>query len=96
MRVMAPRARRANDVWGKQAFMHADKLVMMTNQIAMFHRRQTLEVAAAEVAAHLRRFWEPRMRAAIHAHLDEGGEGLSEIARRAVEMSKAQESKASG
>jgi formate dehydrogenase subunit delta len=69
--------------------MHAGKLIMMANQIAAFHRREKPEVAAAEVATHLQRFWEPRMRAAIQAHLDAGGEGLSDIARRAVALSKA-------
>jgi formate dehydrogenase subunit delta len=65
---------------------------MMANQIAAFHRREKPELAAAEVAAHLEHFWEPRMRAAIQAHLDAGGEGLSDIAKAAVALSKAHDS----
>ena len=58
-----------------------DNLVRMANQIGDFFgtmkdRRQSLE----EIAAHLRRFWEPRMRAALLAHLDrDAGAGLSDI-----------------
>ena len=40
--------------------------------------------AEAGVAAHLRRFWDPSMRRRIKAHLEEGGAGLSEIARAGV------------
>ncbi len=69
--------------------MQGNKLVTMVNQIAAFHRRQPDEVATAEVARHLERFWEPRMRAAIFAHLDSGGEGLSVISRSAVAQLKA-------
>jgi formate dehydrogenase subunit delta len=71
--------------------MEGNKLVTMANQIAGFHRRRKLEEAATEVAAHLQRFWEPRMRRAIYAHLDGGGAGLSDIARRAVELAKARD-----
>ena len=40
--------------------------------------------AAAAVAAHIAKFWDPRMREMIVAHLHAGGEGLSDIARQAV------------
>ncbi len=71
--------------------MHGNKLVTMLNQIADFHRRQPSETAAAEVARHMERFWEPRMRRAIYAHLDLGGEGLSDISREAVNVMKARD-----
>ena len=71
--------------------MQGNKLVTMVNQIAEFHRRQPDEVATAEVAQHLQRFWEPRMRKQIFAHLDAGGEGLSAISRSAVAQLKASE-----
>jgi formate dehydrogenase subunit delta len=32
----------------------------------------------------MKRFWDPRMRKAIVAHLDSGGDGLSDLAREAV------------
>jgi formate dehydrogenase subunit delta len=71
--------------------MQGNKLVTMVNQIADFHRRQPDEMATAEVAQHLKRFWEPRMRKAIYAHLESGGEGMSAISRSAVEQLKASE-----
>jgi formate dehydrogenase subunit delta len=71
--------------------MQGNKLVTMVNQIADFHRRQPDEVATAEVARHLERFWEARMRKQIFAHLDAGGEGLSAISRTAVALLKAHE-----
>ena len=38
------------------------------------------------VASHIRKFWEPRMRRQIYAHLDgpRGGAGLSDLVREAV------------
>jgi formate dehydrogenase subunit delta len=60
------------------------KLVAMANQIAAFFATQPHADPAAEVAAHLRAYWDPRMREAIAAHLAAGGEGLSPLAREAV------------
>ncbi len=61
--------------------MDAGKLVSMLNQIATFYRRRPPEEAASEVALHVEKFWEARMRRAIYAHLDAGGEGLDASAR---------------
>ena len=36
----------------------------------------------------IRKFWEPRMRNAIFAHLDAGGAGLDPLVRAAVEAVK--------
>ena len=57
------------------------KLVAMANQIASFFATQG-EGQEAEVAGHLKAFWEPRMLARLQAHVDEGGEGLSPLALR--------------
>lgn len=65
--------------------MSPDKLVHMINQIARFHDRQPEEEAAANISMHLKRFWDPRMRAAIVAFVKASGEGLAPAARRAVE-----------
>jgi len=60
---------------------NAVHLVTMANQIGDFFgtfqdRGQALE----EIARHLRRAWEPRMRTALLAHLDgQAGAGLSDI-----------------
>lgn len=61
------------------------KLVTMANQIAAFFASQPGEGQAAEVAGHLRAFWEPRMIRRLLDHLDAGGEGLSPLAREAAE-----------
>ncbi len=65
--------------------MAADKLVTMANQIGAFFTSQGPEQAVAGTAAHLKKFWEPRMRAAIVAHLRAGGEDLRPEVRLAVE-----------
>lgn len=62
------------------------KLVRMTNQIAEELGHQQGANAAHATADHLRRFWDPRMREQIVAHLDAGGEGLSAAGRDAVAL----------
>lgn len=65
--------------------MKTEYLVKMANEIgAFFANEADPEQAASAVAGHLRRFWEPRMRAQIVAHQAAGGAGLSDLARRAV------------
>jgi formate dehydrogenase subunit delta len=61
------------------------KLVYMANQIGGFFKAQDAAAAPAKIAEHLTKFWDPRMRRAIVAHLDAGGEGLEPAVRRAVE-----------
>jgi formate dehydrogenase subunit delta len=65
-----------------------DKLVMMANQIGRFFVPQRRDDPAAMIADHLKKFWDPRMRAAIVAHLDGGGEGLDAPVRDAVRLLK--------
>ena len=60
-----------------------EKLVMMANQIARNLRGAGEEAAIAATADHIRRFWDPRMRAAIIAYLADGGT-LEPIAAAAV------------
>ena len=62
----------------------ADKLVMMANQIGRFFVPQGGPDPAAAIADHLQKFWEPRMRKAIAAHLAAGGAGLEGPVREAV------------
>ena len=61
---------------------------MMANQIGRFFSPQREGDAVAAIADHLQKFWEPRMRAAIIAHLERGGEGLEEPVRQAVHRLK--------
>ena len=65
--------------------MAADRLVTMANQIGAFFASQGPDQAVPGIASHLKKFWEPRMRAAIVAHLRAGGEGLRPDVRLAVE-----------
>jgi formate dehydrogenase subunit delta len=64
----------------------AGKLVAMANQIGFFFMAQRGGHAAADIAAHLRRFWTPGMRAAIVAHVAAGGLGLSDAAAAAIRI----------
>jgi formate dehydrogenase subunit delta len=64
--------------------MSPDKLVYMANQIGKFFAGQGEEKAVPLIADHLTKFWDPRMRAAIVAHLDVGGDGLDPLAREAI------------
>lgn len=69
--------------------MSPDRLVYMANQIGAFFRSQGPAKAVPGITEHLKKFWEPRMRRAIIAHLDAGGEGLAPEVRAAVEALKA-------
>jgi formate dehydrogenase subunit delta len=64
--------------------MSADKLVMMANQIGKFFAAQPHIDGAAGVAEHIKKFWDPRMRRQIMAHLAAGGAGLDPLVLEAV------------
>jgi formate dehydrogenase subunit delta len=67
--------------------MHIEQLVTMANDIANFFRSASDPGAGGRnVADHLRRYWDPRMRKQIIAHFDAGGSGLSDLAREGVEQ----------
>ena len=66
--------------------MSLEKLVYMANQIGKFFAHQGEDKAVAGVADHLEKFWDPRMRASIVAHLDAGGNGLDPLVREAIKM----------
>ena len=65
--------------------MSSDKLVYMANQISKFFAHKSDQEAIADIAEHIERFWEKRMKAEIFKHLEAGGAGLDERARRAVQ-----------
>jgi formate dehydrogenase subunit delta len=65
--------------------MRIERLVAMANDIgAFFNADPNKDEAARNVANHLKRFWEPRMRREIVAHYREGGAGLDDIVRSAI------------
>jgi formate dehydrogenase subunit delta len=73
--------------------MNIDILIKMVNEIsAYFASAPDTEQAAKDVAAHLKRFWEPRMRRQIITYYQERhGAGLNELARRGVGLLAAAE-----
>jgi formate dehydrogenase subunit delta len=48
----------------------------MANQIGKFFHSQGHDKAVPGIAEHIKKFWDPRMRKSIFAHLDAGGDGL--------------------
>ena len=77
--------------------MNIDLLIKMTNEIgAYFASEPDAEQAAKDVAGHLRRYWEPRMRRQMVTYYEERhGAGLSELALRGVALMAAAEPSAS-
>ncbi len=51
--------------------MSPEKLAYMANQIGTFFLSQTREDCVASITDHLRKFWDPRMRRDLLAHLDD-------------------------
>jgi formate dehydrogenase subunit delta len=64
--------------------MSPDRLTYMANQIGKFFQSQGHDKAVAGIAEHIRKFWDPRMRSAILAHLNTGGAGLDPNVRDAI------------
>ena len=66
--------------------MRPEKLAMMANQIGAFFKAQGEAEAPAAIADHLKKFWDPGMRADIIAHLGNGGAGLDPLVAKAVAL----------
>jgi len=66
--------------------MNIDNLVTMANQIGTFFASYPdRQEGRTEIANHLQRFWEPRMRSRLFSHIDEAqGEGLNPIVIEAL------------
>ena len=64
--------------------MSPEKLTYMANQIGKFFVGQGEDKAVPLIADHLVKFWDPRMRKAIVAHLAAGGSGLDPAVRKAI------------
>jgi formate dehydrogenase subunit delta len=61
----------------------------MANQIGKFFEYQRENEVVPGIASHIKKFWDPRMRKAIFAYLDAGGEGLDPPVREALLKLKA-------
>ena len=66
--------------------MDVNNLITMANQIGTFFESMPdRQQAVQDIAEHIRRFWDPRMRRAILDSLDQhNDEGLSDIVREAL------------
>jgi len=64
--------------------MSPEKLAYAANQIGKFFASQGFERSVDSIVDHLKKFWDPRMRTAILAHLDAGGSNLDPNVREAV------------
>ena len=65
--------------------MSRERLIYMANQIGKFFASQGEKNAVYEIADHLKKFWDPRMRDDILTHLDAGGSGLDPLVLKAVQ-----------
>lgn len=67
--------------------MHIEYLVKMANEIGAFFRAEAdPEDAARQIATHIRKFWDPRMRRQMLEHYAAGGDGLEGPVRQAVAL----------
>jgi formate dehydrogenase subunit delta len=66
--------------------MHIESLVRMANQIGDFFDAMPDHAQALEgIATHIKKFWDPRMRRELLAHVDQGGAtGLSPVVSEAL------------
>ena len=65
-----------------------ERLIYMANQIGTFFNSQGQDKAVPGITEHIRKFWDPRMRKQIMAHLEAGGEGLDPNVRDALKALK--------
>lgn len=66
--------------------MNIGHLATMVNDIShYFASEPDHDAGVTGIADHLRKFWDPVMRAQIIEHLERGGEGLEPLAREGVE-----------
>jgi formate dehydrogenase subunit delta len=67
--------------------MNIERLTTMVNDIShYFAAEPDREAAAASIADHLRKFWDPSMRTQILDHLARGGDGLEPLAKEGVQQ----------
>jgi len=70
--------------------MNIDLLIKMTNEIGAFFAGADVkdpQAAARDVATHIKRYWEPRMRAQMLKYYEERqGAGLTELGKSAVAL----------
>jgi formate dehydrogenase subunit delta len=72
--------------------MNDEHLVRMANSIGdFFAAMPDADAAREDLASHIHRYWEPRMRRSLFAHIDRtGGQGLQPIVLQALQQHRAQ------
>lgn len=76
--------------------MHIDYLIKMANDIAAFFVTESAEAAADSVRNHIKRYWDPRMKAQLVAHFNETrGAGLEGPVLAAVKSLAAEQARPS-
>lgn len=76
--------------------MHTEPLVQMLNDIgAFFAHENTPEEQTQGVLTHIKRYWDPRMKARIIEYYRNGGAGLSGHVLAAVVLLAQEKEKAS-
>ena len=63
--------------------------VRLANEIAVQFHHQPPDAAAAAIAAHIRAFWDPRMRAELTRRVEAEPESLDPLALAAARLLKA-------
>lgn len=66
--------------------MNTEHLIRMANDISAFFDSEAGADAPAQIASHITRFWDPRMRTELIAYGQAGGAQLSPSARAAVQL----------
>ena len=68
--------------------MNTDLMIKMLNEIsAFFAGEDDRQQAARDIQNHVRRYWEPRMRAQLLEYFEQRqGAGLSELALKALAL----------
>ncbi len=71
--------------------MDVQHLIKMANQIGQFFESMPdREQAKADIATHIKKFWEPRMRKAMLTAMDSAqADGLAPIVREAISSHRA-------
>jgi formate dehydrogenase subunit delta len=68
--------------------MEQRDMIRMANQISEFFQSYSEQEAMDGIADHISKFWEPRMRHDFFAHIEKGGEGFSELVKKAAKSVK--------
>jgi formate dehydrogenase subunit delta len=68
--------------------MQTHDMVRMANQISDFFKSYTEKEALEGIADHITKFWDPRMRKDFFVHMEQGGEGFSDLVKKAAALVK--------